>query len=156
MQGSTTLSKKEDSFTWTIPTESTLDSGSRLYSFHLIVGHIGQLLCPNCKAGPLILHEKPPGIGVVGFHSELRVKCTRCAMYIAMTNTSDTLQNRTSVTNIRAVASAVNSGIGYSQLVKFFGGINVPQPMHQCTSADASSHISTVSCTGMLGYIQFR
>ena len=130
MQGTTTLSKKEDSFTRTAPTESMLDSGSRLYSFHLIVGLIGQLLCPNCKAGPLILHEKPLGIGVVGFHSELRVKCTRCAMYIAMTNTSDTLQNRTSVTNIRAVVSARNSGIGYSQLVKFFGGINVPQPMH--------------------------
>ena len=129
MQGTTSLSKK-DSFTRTVPTESTLDSGSRLYSFHLIVGLIGQLLCPNCKAGPLILHEKPLGIVVVGFHSELRVKCTRCAMYIAMTNTSGTLQNRTLVTNIRAVVSARNSGIGYSQLVKFFGGINVPQPMH--------------------------
>ena len=62
------------------------------------MGLIGQLLCPNCKAGPLILHEKPLGIGVVGFHSELQVKCTGCAMYITMTNTSDTLQNRTSVT----------------------------------------------------------
>ena len=146
MQGSTTLSKKEDSFTRTVPTESTLDSGSRLYSFHLIVGLIGQLLCPNCKAGPLILHEKPLGIGVVGFHSELRVKCMRCTMYIAMTNTSDTLQNRTSVTNIRAVASARKFRYWIFPTCEFFW-------WHQCTSADASSHISMVSCTGMLGYI---
>ena len=28
-----------------------------------------QLLCPKCNDGPLVLHEQPIGIGVVGFHS---------------------------------------------------------------------------------------
>ena len=40
-----------------------------LYSCHLLVGLIGQLLCPKCNNGPLVLHKQPIGIGVVGFHS---------------------------------------------------------------------------------------
>ena len=41
---------------------------NRMYSCHLLVGLIGQLLCPKCNNGPL-LHEQPIGIGVVGFRS---------------------------------------------------------------------------------------
>ena len=122
------------------PMKSSPDSGSRLYSFHLLVGLIGQLLCPNCKSGPLLLHEKPLGIGGIGFHSELHVKCKRCGIYVANTKTSETLQNRTSVTNVRAVASARNAGIGYSQLVK----------RDECTSANASTYLSETSYAGML------
>ena len=40
-----------------------------LYSCHLLMGLIGQLLCPKCNNGLLVLHEQPIGIGVVGFHS---------------------------------------------------------------------------------------
>ena len=33
------------------------------------MGLIGQLCCPECKDGPLVLQEQLIGIGVVGFHS---------------------------------------------------------------------------------------
>ena len=45
------------------------DGVNRLYRFHLFVGLIGQMLCPECKDGSLVGHEQPIGIGVVGFHS---------------------------------------------------------------------------------------
>ena len=33
------------------------DGVIRLYSFHLLVGLIGQLLYPECKDGPMLLHK---------------------------------------------------------------------------------------------------
>ena len=83
------------------------------------MGLIGKLLCTECKDGPLVLHEHPIGIGVVGFHSKRQIKCVTCNTYVATTNTSDTLSSRGSITNIRAVAAGRNAGIGYSQLVIF-------------------------------------
>ena len=101
-----------------------------MYTLHLIVSLIQQLLCPVCKSGPLTLHEHSLGQGSVGFHSQLKVKCQKCDDYVAVTLTSDLTKNKGSTTNMRAVASARNCGIGFSQLINFFTGMNVPQPMY--------------------------
>ena len=45
------------------------DGVNRLYSRHLLVGIIWQLLFTECKDGPLVHYEQPIGIGVVGIHS---------------------------------------------------------------------------------------
>ena len=143
------MSRKRDSFPNVVTPQKYMglknpDSGNRLYSFHLLVGLIGKLLCPECKDGPLVLHEHPIGIGVVGFHSKLQIKCVTCNKYVATTNTSDTLSSRASITNIRAVAAGRNAGIGYSQLVKFFAGLNVPPPMHIKTFTNAAAHVKQI------------
>ena len=45
------------------------DSVNMLYSFNLLMVLTGQLLCPECKVGSVVLHKQPIGIGVVGFSS---------------------------------------------------------------------------------------
>ena len=56
---------------------------NRLYSCYLLVGLIGQLLCPKCNNGPLVLHKQPIGIGVVGFHSVHTRYVIIVSLYIA-------------------------------------------------------------------------
>ena len=132
-------------------TKACPDTGSRLCSFHLIVGLISQLVCPICKAGPLTLYEQPLGLGTVGFHSQLKVNCATCGDSIARTHTSETLASRASITNVRAVASARNCGIGFSQLIKLFSGMNVPTPMHLRTYQRIAAKVHQASIIAMQG-----
>ena len=112
------------------------DSGSRVISFHLIAQLLSTLLCPICKHDSLQLHEKPINVGTaLSFYAKLQVKCMKCERYVAETKTCENVpsQSRLSTTNVRAVASGRNCGIGYQQMWKFFSGMNIPKPMHSRT-----------------------
>ena len=64
------MSRKQDQFTNVVTPQKynglkNPNGVIRLYSCHLLVGLIEQLLCPECNDGPLVLHEQPIGIEVV-------------------------------------------------------------------------------------------
>ena len=106
-------------------------------SFGCRLVHMGQvstlvktLLCPTCKEATLSLKETSSYLGSIGFNSYLEVDCSTCDKLVAKAKASKVIGSRKCESNVRAVAAARNCGFGYDKLVRFFAGLDVPQPMH--------------------------
>ena len=85
------------------------------------------------------------GVGSIGFHSVLKVRCNQCESIVTSEYTSELLPpTGLSAFNLRAVVPARNVGIGYSQLVKFFSSMNMPKPMHLKTYQSTAKMVSIV------------
>ncbi|XP_076451528.1 uncharacterized protein LOC143287427 [Babylonia areolata] len=73
----------------------------------------------------------------MGSACSLEVRCVSCGAVIPGTQTMTSLKTGTVFTgfdiNHRLVAAASATGIGYTQLCRFFGMVNMPRPMHQKT-----------------------
>ena len=113
------------------PTSHTI-SGNRLYSCESLSTIISALNCPKCNTPSVKLEEMPITTGTIGFHARLKAVCSDCDADIVEVSTSGVIDgsHRLSTNNVLAVASARNCGFGHEKLVRFFAGLDVPQPMH--------------------------
>ena len=104
--------------------------GCRLLNMGRFSALVASLCCPICKELSLLLKEKSSFLGTIGFNSRLEVECSNCDKLVASEKASNVIGSRKCELNLRAVAAARNCGFGYDKLVRFFAGLDVPQPMH--------------------------
>lgn len=100
-------------------------SGYRLIDMDNLSALVDQLACPACKHVGVTLKETKR----YGMDSALSVVCLECTHTIS-TNTSKFVGRQGRESNVRLVAAARNSGIGYAKVTRFCAGLNLPKPLH--------------------------
>ena len=101
--------------------------GNRIVSMVLMSALIAQMACPKCLKPGCTLEETKR----LGLISHLKVCCGKCGNIISA-KTSPTVGGRlkTSETNLRAVISGRDCGMGFQKIVRFFAGLDIPKPFH--------------------------
>ena len=126
--------------------DSIKPTGCRLIDLNLLDTLIGKLLCPKCKQQLLTIEESKR----LGLNCHLQVNCQGCAKTVAEMTTSKVVgRHKTAASNLSLVASSRNCGTGHSRLVRFFSGMNVPQPLHFTTYGQSIAKVHACSQESM-------
>ena len=106
---------------------------------------IAQMACPSCFETGCGLSETKR----LGLNSLLEIKCDSCGNSIT-SNTSPLVgagKAKTAESNLMMVAGAKNCGMGHEKCVKFFGALNVPQPIHLKTFQSLAERVHEAAMT---------
>ncbi|XP_076451550.1 uncharacterized protein LOC143287445 [Babylonia areolata] len=93
---------------------------------------VSSVHCGKCISKVSVFEDETKRMGSA---CSLEVRCVSCGAVIPGTQTMTSLKTGTVFTgfDINLVAAASATGIGYTQLCRFFGMVNMPRPMHQKT-----------------------